>query len=156
MDRFGRLVELCYTGTDSVESVNLSFLVGLHSAFMNGLVRRGEAVAKGHLEGGFPGGDLVTFFREPWALPMYEETFLLFAEGLRDLLTGDASLEGLWHGLKGILAGAKGGDTATLAAVDLACSEAVNEGVGVSGTSLPVEVRTKLQGAVKNFLQTLF
>ena len=153
MDRFGRLAELCYTGTDTVESLNLSLLLGLPSSFLNGLLRRGDAHEKGHVEAGFPTGDLISFFREPWALPMLEEAFLPFAQGLNFSLMGDDAIEELWKVLKSILAGAQKGEPSLVAAVDLACMETMAEGVGVGGTALPASVRMKIQSAVKQFLQ---
>lgn len=150
MDRYGHVAEVCYTGTDGIETYNLSSLLGLHASFFNGLVRRGEAESKGHREGGFPGGDLITFLRQAWATTLYDPRFPGFAGGLVDSLGGEAPVEALWVGLQGILAAGliEGGEEE----VDSACAEAVALGVGVSGDSLPPETRRKVQESVKKWL----
>jgi len=151
VDRFGHVAEVCYTGPDSIETYNLSSLLGLHASFFNGLVRRGEAEGKGHREGGFPGGDLITFLRQAWATTLYDPRFPAFAGGLVESLGGEAPVEALWVGLQGILASG-GGMEGMEGEVDSACAEAVALGVGVSGDSLPPDTRRKVQESVKQWL----
>ena len=152
VDRYGYLAELCYVGTEMVESRNLSMLPGLHASFLSGLLRRADAELTGHAEGGFPCGDLVTFFREDWAEALCEASFAPFALALREALEGDASVEALWGSLQGVLAGAGSGDPEVEDVVDAACAETVAGGVGVGGRALPSETRQRVEAQVRAFL----
>jgi hypothetical protein len=154
VDRYGYLAELCYIGTELVETRNLGMLPGLHSAFLSGLLRRAEAEAQGHSEGGFPNGDLVAFLREDWADAMTEDSFLPFAMRLRGALEGDESVEGLWGSLQTVLAGAGSGDPDVEAVVDAACADTVVGGVGVGGGALPTATRQKVEKEVRAFLES--
>ena len=152
VDRYGYLAEVCVVGAEPVETRNLARLPGLHSAFLSGLVRRAEAEQAGYAAGGFPAGDMVTFFREDWAEAMYEEAFAPFALGLRGALQGDASVEALWASLQGMLAGAGSGDKDVEDVVDAACAEAVAGGVGVGGSALGSDTQQRVEAEVRAYL----
>ena len=151
VDRYGSVAELCYFGTEAVETRNLALLPGLHSSFLSGLLRRADADLSGS-PGGFPGGDLVAFLREEWAESLYDDSFAAFAAGLRAALEGDASLDALWASLQGVLAGADA-DPDVMAVIDVACAETVAGGVGTGGTALPVETRRIVEQQVQRFIE---
>lgn len=115
-------------------------------------MRRAEAERAGYAAGGFPAGDMVTFFREDWAEALYEEAFAPFALGLRGALDGDASVEALCASVQGMLAGAGSGDKEVDDIVDAACAEAVAGGVGVGGRALGEEAQRRVEAEVRAFL----
>lgn len=132
----------------------MALLVGLHTSFLNGLLRRGEAMAAGLVEAGFPGGDLVEFLREDWAAPLAQTGFARTAALLRDSLTGaaegaggaaDPTVGALWEMLGGLLA--EGGG-------DAECQEAVERAVGVGGRGVGQEAKATVLAMVKCSLQT--
>jgi hypothetical protein len=139
--------EVRYFGTDAVETCNLASLVGLHSAFLNGLLRRAAAAAAGHAEAGFPGGDLIQFLREDWAGAVVGVGFADAAGALREALAGGGAegaatlpaLDDLWAALEGLLR--EGGG-------DAECAEAVERAVGVGGAGMGPEAKQRVMGVV--------
>jgi hypothetical protein len=152
VDRYGYLAELCYFGTEPVETANLTMMTGLHSSFLNGLVRRGEAELAGHFDAGFPGQCMITFFREDWAAALGEKSFADLVRSLREALQDDAALQALWGDLQSVLAGAGSGDKEVDDIVDGACAATVAGGVGVGGSVLPSATRKTVEKEIVAFL----
>lgn len=153
--RYGNLAELTYVGSDRVEGCNLGSLVGLHGSYLNGLARRADAHAAGHLAAGFPGSDLITFLREQWAAALYHEAFPALAAALSDaLLDGaDPAVPQLAQQLSAMVMGAAGEDEDVAAVVDFAIADATSEAVGVGGRNLGEGPRGLVEGALAAWLR---
>ncbi|KAI8813635.1 hypothetical protein BJ742DRAFT_704764 [Cladochytrium replicatum] len=89
VDTFGYIQSITYLGTRRIPTENILSLCGLHERYLNQMVSRfDEGIIK----------DFVCFLSEPWALPLYNDRFQLFAQYYRQAMlskVGDREVEEL-------------------------------------------------------------
>jgi hypothetical protein len=83
LDHYGMLVELVHLGTVSVESRNLSSLVGLHESYLNSAIYSFENGLVSHW---------IDFFRQDWACALYHDRFADLIQDLREAVRTDKGM----------------------------------------------------------------
>jgi hypothetical protein len=137
LDRFGRVAELQYLGTDAPETGNLACIVGRNVGFTNALLRKYDA-------GEVP--DIIEYLRAEWAAAVFHDRFDALSLQLRQIVSNDATARALLDAVEAATSeGAGNGDTV---AAKLRAS-----GIGVCGANLPPQLRRTVEHAVLSFLR---
>ena len=148
LERFGRVAELTYVGSDAVEARNLAGIVGRSASFLNGLVRRADRQD-------LP--DLVAFLRQGWATGLFHDRFAQLVASLRAAVGADAHVGQLVAQAALLVeeGAPASGDAAGDAAdrVSDALKAMADAGVGVGGAKLPLAARAAVEREVLAFLR---
>lgn len=148
LERFGRVAELTYVGSDAVEARNLSGIVGRSASFLNGLVRRADRQD-------LP--DLIAFLRQGWATGVFHDRFAQLVASLRAAVGADAHVGSLIAQAALLVeeGAPASGDAAGEASdrVSDALKAMADAGVGVGGAKLPPAARAAVEREVLAFLR---
>jgi hypothetical protein len=146
LDRYDRVVELEYAGTQPVEMYNLASIVGKHAAYLNGLVRKFDAGAI---------ADLVTFFRAEWVYAQFHDRFDALVATLRQHMATDPHVAKLMAEVGTLVARAAAATASTGdGALDAAMAAVRRDGVGVVGARLPPSTRKAVEVVLLHFLRS--